>query len=90
MTLAASSIPSTPDLLSAPAQPDLQIALAQLAVELLVQAPRRVRREYLAAAGELLRTARWMLSDENRWVVVGETREGLEEVVAGLEELGVF
>lgn len=66
---------------------DLRIAVAQLAVELLVQAPRGVRRKNLASAARLLRIMRAMRNDNS---VAGETRDGLEEVVSGLEELGII
>lgn len=65
---------------------DLRIAVAQLAVELLSRAPRGVRRRNLASAKRLLSGMKGLRSDEN---VLGEAREGVDEVVAGLEELGV-
>lgn len=65
---------------------DLRIAVAQLAVELLVRAPRGIRRKNLAAARRLLRIMRGMRNDAS---IAGEASEGLEEVVSGLAELGV-
>lgn len=65
---------------------DLRIAVAQLAVELLVRAPRGVRRKNLASAKRLLRSMKGIRNDAS---IAGEAREGLEEVVSGLEELGV-
>lgn len=64
---------------------DLRIAVAQLAVELLVKAPRGVRRRYMPAAEEMLDFSRRVLKSG----VGGDAREGLEEVVLGLEGLDV-
>jgi hypothetical protein len=64
---------------------ELRIAVAQLAVELLVRAPTGVRRKYLAAAHGLSRIIQAMRNDDS---IAGEAREGLEEIVSGLDELG--
>lgn len=64
---------------------DFRIALAQLSVELLSRAPKGVRRRYLGAAKHILAFSRGAL----KTAVEGNTREGLEEVVYGLEELGI-
>lgn len=65
---------------------DLKIAVAQLAVELLVRAPRGVRRKNLGSAARLQKIMRTMANDKS---IVGELRQGLEEVVIGLQELGI-
>lgn len=65
---------------------DLRIAIAQLVVELLVRAPRGVRRKNLGSATRLQRVMKDMHRDEN---IVGEVRVGLEEVLMGLLELGI-
>ena len=65
---------------------DLRVAIAQLAVELLVRAPRGVRRKNLGSTTRLQRVMRDMRSDEK---IVGEARMGLEEVLMGLQELGI-
>jgi hypothetical protein len=65
---------------------DLRIAVAQLAVELLARAPRGVRRKYLAVAQALSRIIQAMRNDNS---IAGEAKEGLEEIVSGLDELGV-
>lgn len=63
---------------------DLRIAVAQLAVELLVRAPRGLRKRYVTAINSLLEWSRDMLGKE--WVE-SEDKEGLEEVLQGLEDL---
>ena len=65
---------------------DLRIAIAQLAVELLVRAPRGVRRKNLASAARLQRVMRDMGNNNN---IMGDVKVGLEEVVMGLQELGI-
>lgn len=76
---------------------DLLIATAQLAVELLVRAPRNVRVRSMPAAGKVLHMARDVLlqEDENSGAevrVVGtsrEARDGAKEVVKALQGLGI-
>lgn len=65
---------------------DLRIAIAQLAVELLVRAPRGVRRKNLASTARLKRVMTDLRKNGN---IVGEVRDGLEEVLMGLQELGI-
>lgn len=65
---------------------DLSIAIAQLAVELLVRAPRGVRRKNLASAARLQKIMRDMGNNKN---IMGDVKTGLEEVVMGLQELGI-
>ena len=64
---------------------DFRIALAQLSVELLSRAPRGIRRRYVGAANHILAFSRAAL----KTAVGGDTWEGLEEVVHGLEGLGI-
>ena len=65
---------------------ELPIAISQLAVELLVRAPLGIRRENQASATILLkRTKSLLMNDKHADVGI---REGLEEVVEGLETLG--
>lgn len=64
---------------------DLRIAIAQLAVEVLTKAPKGVRRRHLGPAREVLRFSREALEAG----VGGGAKEGLEEVILGLEELGI-
>jgi hypothetical protein len=87
VNVAASTLPSHPNSAPEAIALDLKIAVAQLAVELLVRAPRGIRRKNLAATEELLRIARTMMNEDR---IIGESREGLEEVMMGLEELGVI
>ncbi|MCJ1265164.1 hypothetical protein MMC22_005039 [Lobaria immixta] len=77
---------------------DLQIATAQLAVELLVRAPRNVRRRAMPAARKLLHKAREIFlqgvneSEEDDVGFVGISRDamdGAEEVMRALQGLGV-
>lgn len=77
---------------------DLLIATAQLAVELLIRAPRNVRRRSIPAARKVLQMAQNVLLQESRDSgednvrVVStsrEARDGATEVVTALQELGV-
>ncbi len=65
---------------------ELKIALGQLAIELLTRAPRNVRRRWMGAATDMLATARLVWQGED---VEGGLRDGAEEVVTGLESLGI-
>lgn len=78
--------PSFPDSTHDMTTLDLRIAVAQLAVELLVRAPRGVRRKSLVSAARLQKIMKVMRNNNS---IVGEVREGLEEVVSGLQELGI-
>lgn len=78
---------AVPDPSSAPTlEWDLRIALAQLAVELLIRAPRNVRRRWMGAAGSVLAMATLVAA---RGDLSEEVRDGAGEVVQGLVELGV-
>ena len=66
---------------------DLRISVAQLAVELLARAPRGVRRKNLGAAARLLRIMDTMRNDNS--ITGEEVRQGLDEVVSGLQDLGI-
>lgn len=77
---------------------DLLIATAQLAVELLVRAPRNVRGRSMSAALKVLHMAQEVLSnevedggeDDDRVVGTGrEARDGAKEVVMALQGLGI-
>lgn len=77
---------------------DLLIATAQLAVELLVRAPRNVRRRSIPAAHKILHMARELLLQESgngreaEVRIMGysrDARDGAEEVVKALQGLGV-
>lgn len=80
---------------------DLRIAIAQLAVELLVRAPKGARRRNLASARELLESMRALGRSSGQGKgnagrkpreglqMGSEAREGLEEVLLGLEEFGI-
>ena len=62
---------------------DLHIAISQLAVELLSQAPRNIRKRYSTEASKLSKAARAKLKAAD-----GEREEGLMEIIEGLEDLG--
>ena len=62
------------------------VATCQLAVELLVRAPRGIRNRRRDAVVELRRYAAELLTKEG--IVNGEVRDGLEEVIQGLDSLG--
>ena len=64
---------------------ELGVAICQLAVELMVRAPRGIRNRRRDAVLELRRHAAGLLTDEG--VVSGEVRDGLEEAVQGLDSL---
>ena len=64
-------------------RPDLQVAVSQLAVELLNQAPKRVRTKHGTEASKLSRLAGAKLGAAD-----GERHEGLLEIIEGLEGLG--
>lgn len=64
---------------------ELGIAVCQLAVELMVRAPRGIRNRRRDAVVELRRYAAVLLTDEDG--VSGGVRDGLEEVVQGLDSL---
>lgn len=77
---------------------DLFVATAQLAVELLVRAPRNVRRRSTLAARKLLRKVKEVLSqagedggDDDVGVlgISRDARDGAKEVMMALQELGV-
>lgn len=103
--LASTSAPSFPSPSAIVDQPsfhksraDLLIATAQLAVELLVRAPRNVRGRSMPAARKVLHIAQEVLSkegedgEEDNDGVVGtgrEARDGAREVVMALQGLGI-
>ena len=64
---------------------ELGVAICQLAVELMVRAPRGIRNRRRDAVVELRRFAAGLLTNEG--VVSGDVRDGLEEVVQGLDSL---
>ncbi|CAD6565633.1 MAG: hypothetical protein ASARMPREDX12_006701 [Alectoria sarmentosa] len=64
---------------------ELGVAICQLAVELMVRAPRGIRNRRKDAVVELRRYAAVLLTDEDG--VSGGVRDGLEEVVQGLDSL---
>ena len=64
---------------------ELGVAISQLAVELLVKAPRNVRNRRKDAVVELRRSAEALLAKRDG--VSGGVRDGLEEVVQGLDGL---
>ena len=64
---------------------ELAVAAGQLAVELLVRVPKNVRRRNQNSAVELLSRAETLLRRES---IQGDTKDGLEEIVQGLEDLG--
>ena len=64
---------------------ELGVAICQLAVELMIRAPRGVRNRRRDAVLELRRYAAGLLMEKEG--VSGEVRDGLEEVVDGLESL---
>ncbi|CAD6568995.1 MAG: hypothetical protein ASARMPRED_002264 [Alectoria sarmentosa] len=64
---------------------ELGVAICQLAVELMVRAPRGIRNRRKDAVVELRRYAAVLLADEDG--VSGGVRDGLEEVVQGLDSL---
>ena len=77
---------------------DLLIASAQLAVELLVRAPRNVRRRSMPAARKVLDMAHEIFCQEDedsgedgvKLVRISkDARDGAEEVISALQELGV-
>ncbi len=65
---------------------ELSIAVAQLAVELLARSSRGSRKRYRSHVQKLLNTAGTLL---NRQDLNGNDKEGLDEVVSGLSELGL-
>ena len=65
---------------------ELGIAVCQLAVELLVRAPRGIRNRRRDAVVEMRKHAEALLAKANG--VSGGVRDGLEEVVQGLDSLG--
>ena len=64
---------------------ELGVAISQLAVELMVRAPRNVRNRRRDAVIELRKHAEALLAKKDG--VSGGTRDGLEEVVQGLDGL---
>ena len=64
---------------------ELGVAICQLAVELMVRAPRGIRNQRRDAVVELRRYAAVLLT--NKGGVSGGVRDGLEEVVQGLDSL---
>ena len=66
---------------------ELGIAICQLAIELLVRAPRNVRHRRKDVVIELRKHAKGLLADVRR--VDGGIRDGLEEVVQGLDSLNL-
>ena len=79
--LARQSIVHAPDATNL----ELGVANCQLAVELLVRAPRSIRNRRRDTVVELRRFAAGLLTNEG--VVSGDIRDGLEEVVQGLDGL---
>ena len=67
---------------------ELGVAISQLAVELLVRAPRSIRNRRRDAVVELRKHAEELLAKRDG--VRGEVRDGLEEVVQGLDGLSFF
>ena len=67
---------------------DLGIAVAQLAVEVLIKAPRGLAKRHAGPAKQILGFARASLKAEGKGCE-GETRDGLEDIVQGLESLNV-
>lgn len=65
---------------------DLGVAICQLAVELMVRAPRNIRNRRRDAVVELRKHAKALLLAK-RDGVSGDVRDGLEEVVQGLDSL---
>ena len=63
---------------------ELPIAVSQLAVELMIRAPRGIRKKHRSSALELLAGAKKLLGRQD---VDREDRDGLEEVVQGLQSL---
>lgn len=78
--LACQSIVHAPDATNL----ELGIAICQLAVELLVRAPRGIRNRRRDTVADLRRCVAGLLTTEGS----GEIRDGLEEVIQGLESLG--
>lgn len=68
-----------------PSHQELPVAVAQLAIELLVKAPRGLRNLKIELAVGLLKSSQKLLNDET---TAGESRDALVEVVEGLESLG--
>ena len=66
---------------------EFSLALVQLALELLRQAPRGVRRKYGREEKQLLEKSRAITRSER--AVSEDMKEGFEEVIQGLEELNV-
>ena len=64
---------------------ELGIAISQLAVELLVRAPRNIRKRRRDAVVDLRKSAEALLAKKDG--VSGGVRDGLEEVVQGLDGL---
>ena len=67
---------------------ELGVAISQLAVELLVRAPRSIRNRRRDAVVELRKHAEELLAKRDG--VRGEVRDGLEEVVQALDGLSFF
>lgn len=65
---------------------ELGVAICQLAVELMIRAPRAIRNRRRDAVVELRRFAAGLLTDEG--LLSDDVRDGLEEVVQGLNSLG--
>ncbi len=65
---------------------ELSIAVAQLAVELLARSPPGSRKRYRSQVQKLLSTAGTLL---NRKDLNGNDKEGLDEVLSGLSDLGL-
>lgn len=80
VALARQSVVQAPDRTNL----ELGVAICQLAVELMVRAPRGVRNRRLDAVVELRRYAAALLTEGG---VSGGVRDGLEEVVQGLNSL---
>lgn len=78
--LARQSVVHAPDLTSL----DLGVAICQLAVELMVRAPRGIRNRRRDTVVELRQYSAALLTEER---VSGGIRDGLEEVVQGLNSL---
>ena len=65
---------------------EFRTAVAQLAVELLTQAPRGVRKRYAARARQLAKHAQANLRER---LLAVDAKEALEEVLVGLQSLGI-
>ena len=83
IALARQSMMNTPDTRKL----ELGVAISQLAVELMVQASRNVRKRHKDTVAELRKHAETLLANDEG--VSGGIRDGLEEVVEGLDSLGL-